>query len=63
VILQVLGAVSVLLGLAGEFTQTGCAPRAPLCVRVYTLDLLAVIAGIIAIGWGTKLTRELSGSH
>ena len=63
VILQVLGAVSILLGLAGEFTIASCAPRISMCVRVYSLDLLAVVAGIVAIGLGVKLTRKLSGSH
>ncbi len=65
-ILLVLGIVSVILGFAGEFTFSGCGPPGPgpgSCVRVYTLDLLAVLAGTIAIGVGIKFTRELSGSH
>lgn len=33
------------------------------CIRVYSLDLLAVTAGTIVIGVGIKLIRELSGLH
>ena len=63
VIFLIAGAVSVLLGLWGEFTFVSCGPRALTCIRVYSLDLLAVLAGTIVIGVGIKLIRELSGSH
>ena len=59
----IIGAVSVLLGLWGEFTFVSCGPGALTCIRVYSLDLLAVMAGTIVIGVGIKLIRELSGSH
>ena len=63
VVFLIVGAVSVLLGLWGEFTFVSCGPRALTCIRVYSLDLLAVLAGTIVIGVGIKLIRELSGSH
>ena len=63
VILLILGAVSVLLGFAAEFTFVSCGPGVLTCIRVYSLDLLAVMAGTIVIGVGIKLIRELSGSH
>ncbi|TMI29282.1 hypothetical protein E6H27_08595 [Candidatus Bathyarchaeota archaeon] len=63
VIFLIVGAVSVLLGLWGEFTFVSCGPGALTCIRVYSLDLLAVTAGTIVTGVGIKLIRELSGSH
>ena len=63
VIFLIVGAVSVLLGLWGEFTFVGCGPGALTCIRVYSLDLLAVMAGTIVIGVGVKLIRELSCSY
>jgi len=63
VIFLIVGAVSVLLGLWGEFTFVSCGPRALTCIRVSSLDLLAVLAGTIVIGVGIKLIRELSGPH
>ena len=57
VIFLIVGDVSVLLGLWGEFTFVSCGPRALTCIRVYSLDLLAVLAGTIVIGVGIKLIR------
>lgn len=62
-VLPVVGAVFVLLGLLGAFTFTGCGPGALTCVRVYSLDILTVVAGTIAVVVGIRLNRGRSGSR
>lgn len=59
VALFVLGAVLNPLGLDNEFTFNGCGPGASLCVRVYSLDLSAILIGAITIGVGIRLIRQL----
>jgi len=44
--------VLVLLGYEDTFGFTGCGPGVISCIRVYSLDLLAAILGIVAIAAG-----------
>jgi len=49
----------VFLGYEDTFGFTGCGPGAISCIRVYSLDLLIAIVGLVAIAAGIfMLTRS-----
>ena len=58
-VLLIAGPVMVFLGYEDTFSFTGCGPGAISCIRVYSLDLLIAILGLVAIAAGIfMLTRS-----